>query len=937
MTQQFKRGSEWRKWDLHVHVPGTKSNNQYEAQDGEPDFDRFADVIESSDVAVVGVTDYFSADQSLAFIEHFRSKFPESKKLLLVNVELRLNENVNRATEMVNFHVIFRDALSGDKIREFLSSMPTELTDGQGRKKRCSDLTGEEFDKATVSRENIKKAFSDTFGQKAEPTDYLIYLAPSNNDGIRAENGRQRKEHLADEIDKDVHAVFGKNIKNTEFFLKTDRYEDKLHPSKPKPVFGGCDAHSFEELQNWLGNVESVQDNRQVITWVKADPTFEGLQQALVEPGERVSLTELMPDAKDSYRVIKQVTFKRNDDFPGTLVFNSNLNAIIGSRSSGKSALLAHIANAIDSAYTVKQQVLANRIKESDAGPAAGYPWKSVESTICQVEWSDGSIGGGQVVYVPQNWLYQIGRTPREVTEKIQPVVASQYPEYVREHHRVLSAIQDISTAIGAAVARWFELAGRYDELIEAGKQVGERKSIEAARDEIGEQIEALRDPNSLSSEDVEKYQSVIADLDRKRSRLEETRVEAEALSDFVTEESPGKFAALPDAVSIRIGLTPDPRSVSTALSETLEGLVANSKAALTAQIEEALTSHRANLSTEYGEISENLKRTEADNNSLFDKYKANKTLDELVNRQKVQQKSLDRVKGLEEELRSVAEEQRNVVGEIEAQIQRRASMLDGLVASFRSIERSLEDLTFDISTGLDRDTVTALSEPFRKNSAGSFLHRDEDEALVVNLEKAQGEPGEFMAALFSKSQKLNQGHSPSEIARRVLAAESEIRFTATLDNDRIGGFHESTMTPGKQALFALTLILGQADDRWPLLIDQPEDDLDSRSIYGDIVRFLLAQKKHRQIILVTHNANLVVGGDAEEVLVANRHGDDRKNRADRTFDYLTGSLEHSAIHEDADLELERMGVREHAVELLDGGEEAFQKRREKYKLPSRR
>lgn len=128
-------------------------------------------------------------------------------------------------------------------------------------------------------------------------------------------------------------------------------------------------------------------------------------------------------------------------------------------------------------------------------------------------------------------------------------------------------------------------------------------------------------------------------------------------------------------------------------------------------------------------------------------------------------------------------------------------------------------------------------------------------------------------------------------------------------------------------------MILGEAEERWTLLIDQPEDDLDSRSIYSDIVRYLVEQKKERQIILVTHNANLVVGADAESVIVANRHGDDRKNRDGRTFDYLTGSLEHIRKRQASSFELERMGIREHAVEILDGGKEAFQKRRDKYKI----
>jgi hypothetical protein len=75
------------------------------------------------------------------------------------------------------------------------------------------------------------------------------------------------------------------------------------------------------------------------------------------------------------------------------------------------------------------------------------------------------------------------------------------------------------------------------------------------------------------------------------------------------------------------------------------------------------------------------------------------------------------------------------------------------------------------------------------------------------------------------------------------------------------------------------------------------------------------------------------VGADAEEVLVANRHGDDRKNRDNRIFDYLSGSLEHSKPRKSTPYDLDRMGIREHAVEILDGGEEAFQKRRDKYKI----
>ena len=69
---------------------------------------------------------------------------------------------------------------------------------------------------------------------------------------------------------------------------------------------------------------------------------------------------------------------------------------------------------------------------------------------------------------------------------------------------------------------------------------------------------------------------------------------------------------------------------------------------------------------------------------------------------------------------------------------------------------------------------------------------------------------------------------------------------------------------------------------------------------------------------------------------MANRHGADRQNANDQQFDYLTGSLEHSEpkkSSQSSQLTLRSCGIREHACELLDGGEEAFRKRRDKYKL----
>lgn len=934
MTDRFPSGSEWRKWDLHVHLPGTKLSNGYAAKDGVTDWDRFADVVEASDVAVVGVTDYFSVEPQLQFIEHFRARYPASTKLLLVNLELRLNESVNGSVHLVDFHVIFSDAVPEAKLKEFLSELKTQITDAQDRQKSCSELAAKDYDSATVTRTDIRRAFKETFGNNAEPTDYLIYLAPASNNGLRAARGNQRKANLADEIDKVVHAIFGKHAAYSDWYLKKNRFDDETQESKPKPVFGGCDAHSFDQLEQWLGKTIANKDSHQVITWVKADPTFAGLQQTLVEPGDRVALSELQPDAKEPYKVIKRVTFQGSNDFPVEILFNPNLNAIIGSRSSGKSALLAHIAHAVDPDYTVQQQLLtATSTKASELGPAAGLSWSAVQSTVCSVEWADGTDGGGSVIYIPQNWLYQISNNPKEVTKKIQPVIQHQYGTYFREHERQLQAVKDANGGIERAVNRWFELAAEVNDLEGKIRQVGDKASITKERDAIGEQIEALRTESQLSAEDLEKYQSVVNEIDEKRNRVREADVEAEQLDQFVVENG-SSYVSSPGAVSVDVVLRPDVDSVPEVLAEQLAAMVDESSAALIAAVEIAITVFRKSITDEQNALAASVKQLEADNKSLIDKHKANIALDGLVKRQKDQQSALSKIAKYEEQRAKATASQQTAGTQIVDCISARAAAHAALEAAFGAQTRELDQLSFGVAVGFDADVVCSLSTPFHKRERGPFIKtRDEESESVVDIAKAQAGPVVFLESLFDKKQRLNSGVDAAAAARSVLAATPEVRFTAELDGDRIGGFERSTMTPGKQALFALTLILGEAEDVWTLLIDQPEDDLDSRSIYWEVVRYLVEQKKRRQVILVTHNANLVVGADAEEVLVANRHGDDRKNRGERTFDYLTGSLEHSEPKRSATYDLECMGILEHAVEILDGGEEAFQKRRDKYKI----
>ncbi len=120
-----------------------------------------------------------------------------------------------------------------------------------------------------------------------------------------------------------------------------------------------------------------------------------------------------------------------------------------------------------------------------------------------------------------------------------------------------------------------------------------------------------------------------------------------------------------------------------------------------------------------------------------------------------------------------------------------------------------------------------------------------------------------------------------------------------------------SELSPGQRSSVMLPLIALSGEDA-PLIIDQPEDNLDKRLIGNILVRVLASLKQRRQIIVCTHDPNILVGGDAEQVVVL-EPVDDRESRID-----TSGSIDNDEIVETV-------------VDLLEGGAEAFANRRKRY------
>ena len=119
-----------------------------------------------------------------------------------------------------------------------------------------------------------------------------------------------------------------------------------------------------------------------------------------------------------------------------------------------------------------------------------------------------------------------------------------------------------------------------------------------------------------------------------------------------------------------------------------------------------------------------------------------------------------------------------------------------------------------------------------------------------------------------------------------------------------------SKMSPGTQTNILMEYIVSK-DTSVPLLIDQPEDNIDNETIYTKLTNWFRKLKSKRQVIVVTHDANIVINADAENVIIASKKDNDN-------FIYTYGALEYDDI-------IDRISI------ILDGGVEAVERRLKKY------
>lgn len=922
----FERGSEWRRWDLHMHSPETKKNDNFIGSSVEEKWNNYYKSINdyigngtdpNHAIAVIGITDYLSIDNYLKVKND--NKITDVVKMILPNVELRMEPIAKNSP--INIHCIFNPEIVDELERIFFSKLKfsylgrdysathEELID-LGRAYKEDHNLDEKLaykygiNQFVITLDDLKNIFK---SNEELRDNCLIAVSNSSGDGVSGITehysyliqGDSQLNAKRREIYRFSDIIFSGKEKDVQYFLGKSKTDDKdrikyLYKSL-KPCVNGSDAHN---------NTDIFEPFDHRYCWIKADPTFNGLRQVLYEPEDRVKISQVIPDSKPTYEIIDSIEFN-NDDFQTEIIpISDKLTCIIGGKSTGKSLLLHNMALAIDKTQ-VEEKSKVTQIAN-----------KNVIGT--KVYWRDGEISDlnsddkHKIIYIPQTYLNRLSDEQEELTEIdeiIQSIIMINYG-VKKSYENMIQLINEQKVIIDKELYSLIQTFDNLGIIKEELEDIGVLSGIEKEIVEIKKQKDALSKELSISAEEIVQYDEAITEFNQITAQLEVLECDIE------------KIENIESVVSEKV--------LDFRLSESTIEIVKNA-------IDKSIIAANEQWEQEKNTIISNLKK----NKEELDKRKKKKQ--EIIDKYSGQISGNEAVKKLSEQLREQEEKRSKYIEKFKQynskleEYNRGITDISKTYNNYRNIHVKYAKEVNDILRTEEEGLKFSVQTPFRKEA---FLKEMEtvfnktDLKKLFDVEKFDSfwvneDNIKILIDMCIKEQIKTKNAKTTEMAlRQVLVDWNNSSYIVEMDGDSI-----SEMSPGKKALVLLKMLINLAESECPILIDQPEDDLDNRSIFDELIPFIKQKKLKRQIIIVTHNANVVLGADAEEVIVANQNGKNSPN-LNKRFEYRTGSIEDDKpILLNREDVLGKQGIQQHICDILEGGVTAFDLRKNKYRM----
>lgn len=951
------RGSLWRRWDLHFHTP---SSFDYEGPGVSNN--EIVDFLLAAGIAAVAVTDHHIIDVQRI---HNLQEIGKGKLTVFPGIEFRSEQGGHP----IHYISIFPEDCDLEHVwttlQGSLGLTPTAIKEKGG-------------DEAVyVTIEKGAKVTRDLGGVVS------IHAGAKSN----SIEGISNREQFQRRIKYDITSKYV-DLMEIGQLRDIDRHVKKIFP----------DIDMEKTLVLCSDNHDATNYTAKVPLWLRADPTFRGLQMVLKERQDRVFIGDRPPEAirvqQNPTKYIRNISFGRKDSAPATerwfsglVPLNTGLVAIIGNKGSGKSALsdtlglLGATKNSGTFSFLSPKRFL-------HPNPCLA---EHFEATI---EWASGETSTKCLAHlIKPEELERLKYLPQDHVETVCNELARPRPDSFEQELKavIFSHVPDIErlrqpSLDDLVLFRTGEKQKRIDSLLRLLRESSRSRSLlEAQADPLVREklVEEIKRRNvELEAHDKNKPTEVPDPAARDVGATPDSTLIAEIqTTDAQRKKLAGEIATLTE----KLAAAQRRQAVANRLLEKLANFQKDFDAFRTSLEEDAAelglridelvtlsavssrpTEIRDRSQTEVSELSKTLDAadppglrqflasTEAKISDLQSRLDApNRTYQEYLGalaewrakRASIQGGADDpeslngltsRLAGLDELPTKIAasrDEQVQLALQIHSEKLAQATVyreLYGPVQDFiNSHPLAKNELRLEFCAELaNEDFAARFLGLLALNRKGSFMGIDEGQAKVETLTQSvdwESPDGvrQFLTAVdaalhvddrpgHGENVQLKdqmKGRKPEEIFNTLYGLEY-LRPRYVL---RWQGKEISMLSPGERGTLLLVFYLLIEKGDIPLIIDQPEGNLDNLTVAKFLIKCIKEARKRRQVLIVTHNPNLAVVCDADQVVYASM---DKVNG--NAIAYQTGALENPAMGQ-------------HVTDVLEGTRWAFGVRDEKY------
>ncbi len=648
-------------------------------------------------------------------------------------------------------------------------------------------------------------------------------------------------------------------------------------------------------------------------------PTFEGLRQAFLDPGSRVRL--LSDPAPEEHIEFLGMAWETEGFLRGCrLHFNENLNVIIGGRGSGKSTVVESLR------YVLGMEPIGEDAKRVHNGIVQGVLRSGTKISLFVQSYNPDKRlfiiertvpnpprvidDKGNVLPVKpldvvrgvtvfgQNELAELARSPEKLTTLLQRFIPTD-PAHD-------SKVEQLVTALSASRT----------EILDCEAKIQKDNEALAALPGIEETLKRYREAgveDKLKSQDlIIKAEGVVQVARDSLSPFSEIISDIDTLfpvsKDFLNDGALEGLAAQAELASLR-------GTFSTFEAETKNAAMALQTAIETAEkaigeVANKVASEKAAAQADYERILRELQKDRIDG-SEFIRLRQDMTRLAPLNERllKSQQKLEEQRQKRRNELVRWEDLKRERYQRLERAAKKVSKELPGrlrVTVVYGGNRELLRELLRQVGGRLS-ETITAICDKQDLSLSGLA---DAYRQGAAELVKQFGIPRTQADRLVQAGAKL-----PMQIEELDLPHITEIELNVGPENAPPEWRKLDQLSTGQKATALLYLLLLESEG--PLVLDQPEDNLDNRFISEGVVPKIRSEKRRRQFIFSTHNANIPVLGDAELILVMRAIGEAGDGHADVPPENM-GAIDKETV----------AGLVE---EILEGGKEAFETRRLKY------